>query len=463
MVGEGVAAARSLHLPDGLGELPANWSWRRLDDACQGVFDCPHSTPQLVSSGPLVVRSQDIVTGVLRVEQAAHVSEDTYRERTSNAVPSRGDLLYSREGTYFGIAAEVPEGARVCLGQRMVLIRPKPDTADFRFLRYWLNSPVMASHIQGYRDGSVAERLNLPTIRALPVILPPLHQQRAIAHILGTLDEKIELNRRMNETLEAMARAIFKSWFVDFDPVRAKAEGRDPGLPRQLTDLFPDSMEESELGEIPRGWRAGRLDDLLADLVSGARPRGGAVEEGIPSIGAENVIGLGQYDFSKEKFVPWEFFQQLKNRGAVVRPGDVLLYKDGAQIGRKTYFDSDFPHSECAINEHVFILRANRPEEQRFLFFWLDQAWMTHEIISLNSNSAQPGINQPGVRGLPVLIPPDDVIDGFDHQARDLTRRLFGCCKESRTIAFVRDTLLPKLISGELRVKDAERITSAPI
>jgi type I restriction enzyme S subunit len=138
-----------------------------------------------------------------------------------------------------------------------------------------------------------------------------------------------------------------------------------------------------------------------------------------------------------------------------VRPGDVLLYKDGAQIGRKTYFDCGFPHSECAVNEHVFILRSSQPEQQRFLFFWLDQYWMTQEIISLNSNSAQPGINQTGVRRLPYLCPRKEVIDAFDKVAGRLTARLFANCIESRTLAAIRDTLLPKLLSGEIRVKDA--------
>jgi len=114
----------------------------------------------------------------IRADQAARVSEETYNERIARGTPSRGDLLYSREGTYFGIAAEVPERMRVCLGQRMVLIRPKPILVDFRYLCRWLNSPVLASHIQGYRDGTVAERLNLPTIRALPVLVPPSPNRR---------------------------------------------------------------------------------------------------------------------------------------------------------------------------------------------------------------------------------------------------------------------------------------------
>ncbi len=181
--------------------------------------------------------------------------------------PSRGDLLYSREGTYFGIAAEVPANTRACLGQRMVLIRSDKRRLHFSFLCHWLNSPIMAAHIHGYRDGTVAERLNLPTIRALPILIPPLAEQKAIAAVLGALDDKIELNRRMNATLEAMAQALFQSWFVDFDPVRAKLDARPPaGLAPTTAALFPNSFEDSELGHVPQGWEAAELGQI-ADVI----------------------------------------------------------------------------------------------------------------------------------------------------------------------------------------------------
>jgi type I restriction enzyme S subunit len=175
------AEAPTLHLPTTMPVLPPTWIWRRLDSVCEGIFDCPHSTPILTDQGAFLARSQDVRAGVLRLEEAGRVSEDTYRERIARAEPRHGDLLYSREGTYFGIAAEVPPGVRVCLGQRMVLLRPDPTRANFRFLRYWLNSSAMVLHIHGHRDGTVAERLNLPTIRGLPVALPPLPEQRAVA------------------------------------------------------------------------------------------------------------------------------------------------------------------------------------------------------------------------------------------------------------------------------------------
>ncbi len=320
--------------------------------------------------------------------------------------------------------------------------------ANTRYLMYALS----ALDISGYLTGSTMPKLTQGNMNRIRMITPPLPEQRVIAHILGTLDDKIELNRRMNETLEAMARALFKSWFVDFDPVRARMEGRDTGLPSNIADLFPDRLVDSELGEIPEGWEVKTLGEELKCLVSGARPRGGAIETGIPSIGAENVVGLGQYDFSKTKYIPKEFFEKLKTKAAIVQKGDILLYKDGAYIGRKTYLDYEFPYSDCAVNEHVFILRLRNKEAQRYLFFWLDQDSMTQEIISLNSNSAQPGINQAGVRSLPLLVPSREILHTFNQHSGLLTDHIFTNCHQSRTLIALRDALLPKLVSGELRM-----------
>jgi type I restriction enzyme S subunit len=267
------------------------------------------------------VRSQDIRSGVLRVEQAAHVSEDTYRERTSRVVPQHGDLLYSREGTYFGIAAEVPPDTPVCLGQRMVLIRPKTDRLQFRFLRYWLNSPALALHVAGHRDGTVAERLNLPTIRGLPVAEPPLDQQERIGQILGSLDDKIEVNRRTNETLEAMARTLFRSWFVDFDPVRAKANGRRPhGLDAANAALFPAAFEDTPLGPIPKGWKVEPFGSHT-DAVKGLSYKGdGLADAGMPLHNLNSVYEGGGYKYEGIKFYTGEYKERH-----VIKPGDVIV------------------------------------------------------------------------------------------------------------------------------------------
>lgn len=266
------SASKILHIPSNNKSLPSEWEWKRLDDICQMIVDCPHSTPKITSDGPLMVRTQDILSGIFRTENAAHVSEETYYERTRRAEPVFGDILYSREGTYFGNAAEVPPSIRVCLGQRMVLIKPDRNQIYFRFLRYWLNSSLLTAHVYGQRDGTVAERLNLPTIRGLPIPVPLLTEQFAIANVLSPLEEMIELNRQMNETLEAIVKAIYKSWFVDFDPVRSKMEGCEPyGLDTETAALFPVSFQDSSIGKIPKGWKIGVVEDL-GEVICGKTP-----------------------------------------------------------------------------------------------------------------------------------------------------------------------------------------------
>ncbi len=421
--------AHVLHTPSTAADLPSDWSWKRLDAVCEGVFDCPHSTPVLTGDGPFLARSQDMRSGVFRTDQAARVSEETYSERVARAEPRHGDLLYSREGTYFGIAAEVPAGVRVCLGQRMVLIRPRSSTVCHRFLRYWLNSPVMGLHTGGHRDGTVAERLNLPTIRGLPVALPPLPEQRAIAHILGTLDDKIELNRPMSETLEATARALFKSWFVDFDPVRAKAEGRDPGLPQPLADLFPARLVDSELGEIPEGWEVRTIGDLL-ELAYGKALKAGDRREGeVPVYGSNGQVGLHD---------------------------ERLAQGPGIVVGRKgspgivTWAPTDF----FVIDTAFYVLPKGTCHSLRFLF----HALRAHDLGSLGADSAVPGLNRNLAYMSPQILPSPAILERFDAITRGLGERVHACrSQESRTLAALRDTLLPKLISGELSVAHAQR------
>ena len=457
MVGNALAEAKSLHLPSRFGDLPPRWSWLLLDDACEGVFDCPHSTPKLVNSGPFVVRSQDIITGAFRREQAACVSEETYIERTSRVVPTRGDLLYSREGTYFGIAAEVPERTRVCLGQRMVLIRPRAGVIDFRFLCHWLNSPIMASHIHGYRDGSVAERLNLPTIRALPVLVPPLLEQRAIAHILGTLDDKIELNLRMNETLEAMARALFKSWFVDFDPVRAKASGRVPGLPQPLADLFPDSFEDSELGEIPKGWEVEPLGELIETVKGRSYKSEELVESETALVTLKSFARGGGYRPDGLKS-----FAGTYKPDQVVKPGElVIACTDVTQaaevIGRPAIVRGTSGYGTLVASLDTLIVRPRHSGMTRAFLYFLGgtEAFVAHTYAHTTGTTVL-HLAKEAVPSFRFARPSTQLVEQFDSLASPALSRIQALEEESGTLAALRDTLLPKLISGELRVRQTQ-------
>jgi type I restriction enzyme S subunit len=255
-----------------------------------------------------------------------------------------------------------------------------------------------------------------------------------------------------------MGRALFKSWFVDFDPVRAKAEGRDHSLPKHIADLFPDSFEDSELGEIPKGWEVKALNNVLSELETGGRPRGGVsgYVTGTPSVGAESIVGLGVFDYSKTKYVPDEFFKRMTK--GWIKNRDVLLYKDGGRPGEfephVTLFGDGFPFDTCAINEHVYRMRAMPEIGQNFLLFWLSCDAVMEEMRIKGTGVAIPGLNSTQVRSLTILVPTVQVAKAFDALVDIWVARILASCNESRTLTALRDTLLPKLISGELRVKD---------
>jgi type I restriction enzyme S subunit len=333
------------------------------------------------------------------------------------------------------------------------------------YLYFFMHTPAFMNQVWAEAGNTdTFPYVSLTQQRTLSLEFPSIEQQRSIALILGALDDKIALSREMNETLEAMARALFKSWFVDFDPVRAKAEGRDSGLSKSLTALFPGDFESSELGDTPKGWVVANLQDVLAELETGGRPRGGVSEykSGVPSIGAESIVGLGVFDYAKTKYVPDEFFHEMtKGR---VQSRDVLLYKDGGRPGEfephVTLFGDGFPFETCAINEHVYRLRANTEFGQNLLFFWLSSDLVMEEMRNKGTGVAIPGLNSTQVKSLTTLVPTRQVATAFNALVEPLIGRLLLNCKEARTLALLRDTLLPKLISGELRVKDAESLVA---
>lgn len=289
-----------------------------------------------------------------------------------------------------------------------------PDIVDKNYLYYYLKNFNFGSLSS---TSSIATAVNSKTVKNISVSLPPLDRQKKIANILGSLDEKIELNRRMNETLEQLGQTIFRYHFIANPEVK--------------------------------NWPIVKVGDILSELQSGSRPKGGAVELGVPSIGAENIIGLGKYDYSKEKYISEDFFNKL-SRG-IVNSEDVLLYKDGAYVGKKSLFMNGFPHKKCAVNEHVFILRTNpKLRSQFFLYFWLDQSSITKKIIDAGVKAAQPGINQSNVNSLPILLPPEESVKKFDNEISPIMEMIFSNAVESNHLATFRDALLPKLISGEI-------------
>jgi type I restriction enzyme S subunit len=288
-------------------------------------------------------------------------------------------------------------------------------------------------------------------LRTIEIPVPPLPEQRAIAHILGMLDDKIELNRRMNETLEAMARAIFKSWFVDFDPVRAKAEGRDAGLPERLADQFPDSFEDSELGEIPKGWRAGTLGDLLVQRME--RCVASAETAARPYVPIDCISSKSLFLTKSE---PGE-----EGRSSLTKfyKGDLLF---GAM---RPYF-----HKVCiapfdgTTRTTAFVLLPIMKEDFGFATLLLHRPDTIDYATRHSTGSTIPyAIWNGSLEDMPVIIPPYNMREEFNGIVCPILDRIPVPYFQNKALAAIRDMLLLKLLSGEFRIKDTEKFVGRGI
>jgi type I restriction enzyme S subunit len=272
----------------------------------------------------------------------------------------------------------------------------------------------------------------------MTVDVPPLGTQNAITDVLGALDDKIAVNERISLLSEDLARAQFNLHFAE-----------------AIAHL------DSGIG-LPTAWEAVDLGACTTIAESGRRPKGGVAQyaSGVPSVGAESVVRLAHFDFSKVKYVPEEFFATMKK--GVVQDRDILVYKDGGKPGdfkpHVAMFGNGFPFARMCINEHVYRVRMEPPLGQEFGYFWLSSSPIMGEMRRRGTGAAIPGINSTAFTGIPVVMPPADRLAAFRSVAAPLVDRALQAAAESRTLAVLRDTLLPQLMSGKLRVRDAERI-----
>jgi type I restriction enzyme S subunit len=338
-----------------------------------------------------------------------------------------------------GSSARIPQGGRFLHNQRLgKIINLKTDHVLPGFVFYLFNAPSVRGQIKGSATGATVRHTAPSRIYDVTTLLPPLPIQRRIAGILSAYDELIENTQRRIKILEAMSRALYREWFVHF---------RFPG--HESVPRVP-----SPLGDIPQGWEVASLGEHLAALESGKRPKGGIrdVEDGVPSIGAENINGIGQHDFAGEKFVPRTFFQEM--RKGIVCDRDVAIYKDGAYIGKSSYFRDGFPHAECCVNEHVFLLRSSGVRlRQNALYLWLQEPDTVQTIRSKNANAAQPGINQQTVNGLVLALPDSKTAANFDRLVEPLFAEVINLAKRIQNLRRTRDLLLPRLLSGQIDVE----------
>lgn len=341
---------------------------------------------------------------------------DDDRNRLIKYTLKEGDIVFSRVGSVDRRAYVNKKEDGWMFSGRCLRVRANDKLVNSKYLSFYFGQESFKETIRMVAVGATMPSINTTILSEVEIKLPPLPEQQAIAEVLSSLDDKIDLLHRQNKTLEQLAETLFRQWFV----------------------------EEAE-----DSWEVGRLGDIISVIESGSRPKGGIDPElkiGIPSIGAENINGIGVYDFSKTKFITEEFFRTM--RRGIINDYDVLIYKDGAYVGRKGMFGNGFPYSKATVNEHVFILRSNEKVNQFFLYFLLQQ----EELEQLNANSAQPGLNQESMKSFEIIIPPKKLVSDFGEAVKPLIDKIFFNSNQIKTITKLRDTLLPKLMRGEIRL-----------
>jgi type I restriction enzyme S subunit len=344
----------------------------------------------------------------------------------------RGDVVLTTRGTVgnVGLFDRRVKFEHVRINSGMVILRPEQDRLSSYFLYLFLRSELFKAQAKSLKSGSAQPQLPIRDMKCIEIPIPAIQDQVEICNVLGALDDRITLLRETNATLEAIAQALFKSWFVDFDPVHVKQQGRAPeGMDEASAALFPDSFEESELGLVPKGWRVARLDSFVELAYGKALKSTDRTPGDVPVYGSGGITGYHN--------------ESLTNGPSVI-------------VGRKgtvgSLYWEDLPFFPI---DTVFYVRSAAP--MTYCFYLL----RTLGLADMNTDAAVPGLNRNNVYRLPVALPSSDVLKAFDDVVKVVRDNIFRNQQQAQTLATLRDTLLPRLISGQLRLPEAETAVEA--
>ena len=393
-----------------------------LEDCLDALIDYRGKTPVKTSFGIPLITAKIIKAG--RIEKPTEfIAEDNYDSWMRRGIPMAGDVVLTVEAPLGEVAQLGPE--KIALAQRVVTLRGKEGLLNNSYLLYLLQSDEIQEQLKARATGTTVLGIKQSELRKLLLRLPPMNVQIDASVILKALDDRITLLRETNATLEAIAQALFKSWFVDFDPVRAKIEGRAPeGIDEATAVLFPDSFEQSELGLVPKGWRVGKLEDLLVLQRGFDLPAADRVDGTYPIIAASGPAGTHNVAMAKAPGV-------ITGRSGVL--GRVFLAMEDYWPLNTTLWVKEFrAASSCYAYELLKRL----------------------DFASFNAGSAVPTLNRNHVHSLPYLIPPRECVDAYELVANALHSKVRANQEQARTLANLRDTLLPRLISGQLRLSE---------
>lgn len=436
------------------------WNHIRLGDICNkiGSGATPRGGKDVYSTtGEIsLIRSQNVYNEGFNENGLVYINQKI-ADRLNNVIIQPNDILLNITGDSVARCCIVPKKflpARV--NQHVSIIRCNDSFADNRFIRYLLISDKIQNLLFSLASsGATRNAITKSMIEDLILHIPSdVKEQRAIAHILGTLDEKIELNRQMNETLEEMARAIFKSWFIDFDPVHAKAEGRQPfGMDEETAALFPEEFEDSELGMIPKGWKSIELKDI-AKIINGRSYKSSElIESDVALVTLKSVNREGGYNSNGLKAYSGKF-----NDDQIIKPGEVVIActdvtQKAEVIGKPAMVYSDPKYKQLVASQDILIVRPiHDKSDSQYLYLLLGSNDFQEFAFAHTNGSTVLHLDKKAIPNYCLISPPLDIKSAFLKFISPIYDKKHLMSLESSILISARDTILPKLVSGEIRV-----------
>ncbi len=430
--------------------MAGKWVTLPLEDCMAAIIDYRGKSPEKTTFGVPLVTAKIIKGG--RIEKPEEfIAETDFDDWMRRGMPKPGDIVMTTEAP-LGEVAQL-DGRRVALAQRVITLRGKPGLVDNTFLKFLLLSNPVQEELRSRGTGTTVVGIRQSELRKVSLTLPPLAEQKAIAAVLGALDDKIELNRRMNATLEAMARALFQSWFVDFDPVRAKLDGRPPpNLDPATAALFPEHFAHGEHGMLPVGWRLFAIEEVSA-INAWTLGKNDDLETleyvEISEVSRGNITNIATYAHGEEP-------SRARRR---VRHGDTVL--STVRPDRGSYFLALNPPENRVASTGFAVLTPTKVPWS-FLHAALTQPEVSDHLGQMADGGAYPAVRPEVIGAMQVALPNEpNILEAFHSTCAPLFEKAEANRTESRTIATLRDTLLPKLLSGELSVEQTTESLSA--
>jgi type I restriction enzyme, S subunit len=423
--------------------------WLRLSlrDANVVLIDCEHRTPDSVEEGYPYITIPQLKNGHIDFSSARRISQADFVQWTRKAKPVAHDVVLSRR-TNPGVTAYVPDGAEFALGQNLVLLRADGTKVFPPFLRWLVRGPEWWQQIARFLNvGAVFDSLRCADVPNFELSIPPLSKQMAIANLLAALDDKVEVSRQMAETLEDMAQALFKSWFIDFDPIHANAQGRTTSLSDNLCALFPINFGEH--GE-PAGWREGPIGDAF-DLLGGGTPKTSVSEYWNGEIPWFSVVD------APEDFVPFAISTERSITSLGLENCASRLIPVGATIitARGTVGKLAIVGTPMAMNQSCYAAIPRNGYTNYFVYFVLRNA--IENLKARSHGSVFSTITRQTFDSVRTYLPPPEVAMHYEQLIEPLMSQIKALAFQAQILAEVRDMLLPKLISGELPIAAAEK------